>query len=424
MKTNRFKLAIIGLGYVGLPLAVEFGKKRPVIGFDINKKRVNELKSGLDETLETNKQDLEEAKQLYLTTNEDDLINANFYIIAVPTPIDKNKNPDLKPLMNASRTVGKVLKKDDIVVYESTVYPGATEEDCVPVLEKNSGLKFNKDFFCGYSPERINPGDSEHTLINIKKVTSGSTPKIANQVDALYKEIIVAGTHKAKSIRVAEAAKVIENTQRDLNVALINELAIIFNKMGIDTESVLEAAGTKWNFLPFRPGLVGGHCIGVDPYYLTHKSKKIGYKPKVILAGRNVNDSMGAHVAFQLLNTMKSKSIKLKGSNVLIMGLTFKENCSDLRNTRVVDIIYELNKYKCLVEVFDPWVDPQKALREYKIKLIEYPLLNKYDSIIIAVAHNQFKSMGPKKIHSFGKKNHILYDLKYIFPNHSVDMKL
>lgn len=424
MKEKDLKIAIIGLGYVGLPLAVEFGKIRSVIGYDINEKRINELKSGIDLTNETSKKDLSDSNQLYYTSDDKDLSESNCYIIAVPTPIDKYKRPKLKSLIQASKTVGKVLKPGDIVIYESTVYPGATEEDCVPILEKYSRLKFNQDFYCGYSPERINPGDKDHQLKNIMKVTSGSTPYIASLIDNLYKTIIVAGTHKASSIKIAEAAKVIENTQRDLNVALINELSIIFNKMGIETEAVLNAAATKWNFLPFRPGLVGGHCIGVDPYYLTYKSKKIGYNPKVILAGRRVNDGMGVYVASQTLKTMIKKSINTKGARVLILGLTFKENCSDLRNTRVVDIINELQEYECKVDVYDPWVNIFDAEKGYNISPLKFPQKNTYDTIIIAVSHDIFKKMGANKIHSFGKKIHVLYDLKYVLPADAVDLRL
>ena len=420
------QLAIIGLGYVGLPLAVEFGKKRSVVGFDINKKRIDELKSGKDFTLETTPDELHEAKYLSYTTNLDDLRACNCFIVTVPTPIDEHKCPDLTPLIKASESVGKVLKKGGIVIYESTVYPGATEEDCVPVLEKFSGLKFNQDFFCGYSPERINPGDKEHRVTTIKKVTSGSTPEIADIVDALYNEIITAGTHKASSIRVAEAAKVIENTQRDLNIALINELALIFNKMGIDTESVLLAAGSKWNFLPFRPGLVGGHCIGVDPYYLTHKAQQIGYHPEIILAGRRLNDSMGAYVVSQLVKAMMKRQIQVDGARILVMGLTFKENCPDLRNTRVVDIVKELKEYNCQVDVYDPWISTAESEHEYGITPINALPSGDgcYDGIIIAVAHHQFKEMGEKAIRALGKNAHVLYDLKYILPVDASDLRL
>lgn len=424
MHLQDLKLAIIGLGYVGLPLAVEFGKKRPVIGFDINPKRIDELKSLRDVTLETTEDELRDAKFLSYATNPDDLKEANCFIVTVPTPIDSFKRPDLTPLIKASETLGKVLKQGDIVIYESTVYPGATEEDCVPVLEKYSGLTFNQDFFCGYSPERINPGDKEHRVTTIKKVTSGSTPEIADLVDGLYNEIIIAGTHKAESIKVAEAAKVIENTQRDLNIALINELAIIFNKMKIDTQAVLEAAGSKWNFLPFRPGLVGGHCIGVDPYYLTYKAQAIGYNPEIILAGRRMNDGMGAYVVSQFIKSMMKKRIQIEGSKILIMGLTFKENCPDIRNTRVVDIIAELHDYNCEVNVYDPWVDAQLAHNEHGIELIQKPKLNTYDGIILAVAHQQFRDMGAPAIRELGKRLHVLYDLKHVVTAKNSDLRL
>jgi UDP-N-acetyl-D-galactosamine dehydrogenase len=424
MNQQEIKLAIIGLGYVGLPLAVEFGRKRAVVGFDINQKRINELKSGHDFTLETTAEELAAEKMLAYTTNIDDLRTCNCFIVTVPTPIDEYKRPDLTPLIKASETVGKVLKKGDIVIYESTVYPGATEEDCVPVLEKFSGLKFNADFFCGYSPERINPGDKEHRVTTIKKVTSGSTPEIADLVDALYNEIITAGTHKAESIKVAEAAKVIENTQRDLNIALINELALIFNRMGIDTEAVLKAAGSKWNFLPFRPGLVGGHCIGVDPYYLTHKAQAIGYHPEIILAGRRLNDSMGNYVVAQMVKAMTKKRIHVDGARVLVMGLAFKENCPDLRNTRVVDIVAELKDYNCQVDVYDPWVAVEDAEHEYGITPIAAPNAGTYDAIILAVAHHQFKSMGAANIRNLGKPTSIVYDLKYLLQVTESDLRL
>lgn len=429
MNTNNFKsahlkLAIIGLGYVGLPLAIEFGKKRRVVGFDINQRRVDELKSGQDHTLEANPEELAAAKHLSYTTDLEDLRTCNCYIVTVPTPIDEHRQPDLTPLIKASQTIGKVLKVGDIVIYESTVYPGATEEDCVPVLEKFSSLTFNQDFFAGYSPERINPGDKEHRVTTIKKVTSGSTPEIADLVDALYNEIITAGTHKAPSIKVAEAAKVIENTQRDINIALINELALIFNKMGIDTEAVLQAAGSKWNFLPFRPGLVGGHCIGVDPYYLTHKAQAVGYHPEIILAGRRLNDNMGAYVANQLIKAMIKRRIQIEGARVLVMGLTFKENCPDLRNTRVVDIIAELKEYNCALDVYDPWVTAEETEHEYHFSPIAQPEQGVYDGIILAVAHHQFKTMGVDAIRALGTQNHILYDLKYIFPAEASDLRL
>lgn len=421
---SEIKLAIIGLGYVGLPLAVEFGKLRSVVGFDINQKRIGELAAGHDFTLETEPAELQAAKHLSFSTQLDDLRACNCYIVTVPTPIDEHKRPDLTPLIKASETVGKVLKKGDLVIYESTVYPGCTEEDCVPVLENFSGLKFNQDFYCGYSPERINPGDKEHRVTTIKKVTSGSTPEIADLVDALYKQIILAGTHKAPCIKVAEAAKVIENTQRDVNIALINELALIFNKLGIDTEAVLQAAGTKWNFLPFRPGLVGGHCIGVDPYYLTHKAESIGYHPEIILAGRRLNDSMGAYAVTQLVKAMTQRRIHVQGARVLVMGLTFKENCPDLRNTRVVDIVKELADYNVQADVFDPWANAAEAQHEYGITPVQQPAAGAYDAIIIAVAHHQFKAMGPVAIRALGKPEHVLYDLKYLLPAAYSDLRL
>ena len=421
---SDLKLAIIGLGYVGLPLAIEFGKNRLVVGFDINQVRVEELKSGQDHTLECTPKEIAAAKYLSYTTALEDLHDCNCFIVTVPTPIDKHKQPDLTPLVKASETIGKVLKVGDIVIYESTVYPGATEEDCVPVLEKFSGLTVNRDFFAGYSPERINPGDKEHRVTSIKKVTSGSSPEIADVVDALYNEIITAGTHKAPSIKVAEAAKVIENTQRDINIALINELALIFEKMGIDTEAVLQAAGSKWNFLPFRPGLVGGHCIGVDPYYLTHKAQAVGYHPEIILAGRRLNDNMGVYVANQLIKAMIKHSIQIEVSRILVMGLTFKENCPDLRNTRVVDIIAELQDYNCTVDVYDPWVSMVKAEYEYGITPLTLPAQGSYDGIVIAVAHQQFKEMGVEAIRALGKPNHVLYDLKYLFSAEATDLRL
>ncbi|MBE0508387.1 MAG: Vi polysaccharide biosynthesis UDP-N-acetylglucosamine C-6 dehydrogenase TviB [Marinospirillum sp.] len=418
------KLAVIGLGYVGLPLAVEFGKKRPVVGFDINTGRIAELQSGHDHTLEVDDDELKEAGQLAFTADVEALSECNCFIVTVPTPIDAYKRPDLTPLIKASEMLGKVLKKGDIVIYESTVYPGATEEDCVPVLERVSGLTYNQDFFCGYSPERINPGDKEHRVTTIKKVTSGSNPEIAEVVDALYREIIIAGTHKASSIRVAEAAKVIENTQRDVNIALINELALIFNKMGIDTESVLEAAGTKWNFLPFRPGLVGGHCIGVDPYYLTHKAQSIGYHPEMILAGRRINDGMGQYVVSQLVKAMLKKRIHVDGAKVLILGLAFKENCPDLRNTRVVDIVTELREYGVQVDIYDPWVDPNEAQEEYGLSLVTHPEQSAYEGVILAVAHHQFKDLGAEGIRQLCKSEAVLYDLKYVLKAEEADLRL
>ena len=418
------KLAIIGLGYVGLPLAVEFAKKRSVVGFDINQARIDALKTGHDATLEVSDEELAEATGLSYSANLQDLAACNTYIVTVPTPIDEHKQPDLTPLVKASETIGKVLKKGDIVIYESTVYPGATEEDCVPVLEKFSGLKFNVDFYAGYSPERINPGDKEHRVSTIKKVTSGSTPEVAELVDQLYRQIIVVGTHKAESIKVAEAAKVIENTQRDVNIALINELAIIFNKMGIDTEAVLQAAGSKWNFLPFRPGLVGGHCIGVDPYYLTHKAQSIGYHPEIILAGRRLNDGMGAYVVSQLVKAMLKRRITVEGARVLVMGLTFKENCPDLRNTRIVDIVKELGEYNIQADVYDPWVDVAEAQHEYGLTPIDKPEPGAYDAIIVGVAHQQFKDMGAEAIRALGKQEHVVYDLKYVMPRKAADLRL
>ena len=418
------KIALIGLGYVGLPLAVEFGKKREVIGFDINKDRIAQLEKGIDSTLEIIKRELKSAVYLSFTTNTDDLKDCSIFIITVPTPIDKHKRPDLTFLESSSVTVGSVIKKGDIVIYESTVYPGATEEVCVPILEQQSGLIFNKDFYCGYSPERINPGDKKHRIVNIKKVTAGSTPNIATEVDELYQEIIIAGTHKASSIKVAEAAKVIENTQRDLNIALINELALIFKKLNIDTESVLEAAGTKWNFLPFRPGLVGGHCIGDDPYYLTHKANEAGYYPEMILAGRRLNDNMGSYVADQVSKLMTKKHIHIADANVLVMGLTFKENCPDHRNTRVIDLVEELKSFNCNVDVYDPWINKIQAAHEYKIQPIDKPIQGKYDAIVIAVAHDEFKSLTEKQIRSYGKSNHVLYDIKYLLKANQSDGRL
>ena len=424
MQIQDVKLAVVGLGYVGLPLAVEFGKKRQVLGFDINQRRVAELKEGRDHTLEVEPAELAEAVHLSFSSEAEHLAQSNVYIVTVPTPIDEYKQPDLTPLVRASETIGKVLKRGDIVIYESTVYPGATEEQCVPVLERVSGLRFNEDFFAGYSPERINPGDKAHRVSTIKKVTSGSTPEVADLVDALYGQIIVAGTHKAPSIRVAEAAKVIENTQRDVNIALINELALIFNKLGIDTQAVLEAAGTKWNFLPFRPGLVGGHCIGVDPYYLTHKAQSIGYHPEIILAGRRLNDSMGGYVVSQLVKGMTKRRIQVQGSKVLVMGLTFKENCPDLRNTRVVDIVQELAEYSIDVDVYDPWVDAEEAKHEYGLDLVSSPAAGSYDGIILAVAHEQFVAMGSQAIRALGKAEHVLYDLKYVLSAEESDLRL
>jgi UDP-N-acetyl-D-galactosamine dehydrogenase len=418
------KLAVVGLGYVGLPLAIEFGKHRSVVGFDINESRIDALKGGHDSTLEVSDDELAGSKYISYSSSLEDVKGCNVFIVTVPTPIDQYKQPDLTPLIKASESIGKILKKGDLVIYESTVYPGATEEDCVPVLERYSGLRFNVDFFAGYSPERINPGDKEHRVTTIKKVTSGSTPEVADLVDTLYSQIITAGTHKASSIKVAEAAKVIENTQRDLNIALINELAIIFNKMGIDTQAVLEAAGTKWNFLPFRPGLVGGHCIGVDPYYLTHKAQSIGYHPEIILAGRRLNDSMGAYVVSQLVKEMLKKRIHVDNAKVLIMGLAFKENCPDIRNTRIVDIVHELAEYNIAVDICDPWVDDQEARHEYKIGLTDAPAPGTYDAIVLAVAHDEFRAMGAEKIRALGKPEHVLYDLKYLLERDQSDIRL
>jgi UDP-N-acetyl-D-galactosamine dehydrogenase len=424
LSLRKCRIGVVGLGYVGLPLAVEFGRHFHTVGFDVKPKRIAELKAGKDSTLETTRADLKSAHRLTFTTDLKDLKPCRVYIVTVPTPIDNYKRPDLTPLIKASETVGKVLKKGDVVIYESTVYPGCTEEVCVPVLEKHSGLKFNKDFFAGYSPERINPGDKEHRLTSIKKITSGSTPEAAEFVNALYGAIIKAGTHKASSIRVAEAAKVIENTQRDVNIALINELALIFNRLGIDTEEVLKAAGTKWNFLPFRPGLVGGHCIGVDPYYLTHKAQEIGYHPEMILAGRRLNDNMAIYVAGEVLRRMTHRRIHVKGSRVLVMGMTFKENCPDVRNSKVVDVIRELEKFGAAVDVYDPWVDSAEAHHEYGLRPVKTPRKRGYDAIVMAVAHEEFRRMGLSKIRALGKREHVLYDIKYVFGVNEVDGRL
>jgi len=414
-------IAIIGLGYVGLPLAIEFGKIRSVIGFDTNKARINSLISGIDTTLETTRKELEDATKLIFTDILEDLKECKLFIVTVPTPIDKHQKPDLDHLKKASESIGSILKKGDIVIYESTVYPGATEEVCVPILEKISGLNFNKDFYCGYSPERINPGDKKHRLTTIKKITSGSTKEAARIIDNLYKEIITAGTYQTNSIKIAEAAKVIENTQRDVNIALINELSLIFNKLNIDTESVLEAAGTKWNFLPFRPGLVGGHCIGVDPYYLTFKAIEAGFKPEMILAGRKINDEMGFIIVDKVSELMINKGISLKNSNVLIMGLTFKENCPDIRNTKVVDLVNKFHALGCNVDVFDPWVNNEEARNEYDIELVSYPAKGKYDAVLLAVAHDKFKDISFQQIKSFGKATYVLYDIKYLLSSDVVD---
>ena len=421
---NNTRIAIIGLGYVGLPLAVEFGTLYKTIGYDINKDRIKELLGGFDSTKEVDSDDIKKSTMLSYVGDIEKIRNCNIFIITVPTPIDDLNAPDLKPLISATEEVGKIIKKNDIVIYESTVYPGVTEEECVPILENKSNLIFNKDFFCGYSPERINPGDKKHRIASIKKVTSGSTVEVANKVDELYKKIIIAGTHKAKSIKVAEAAKVIENTQRDVNIALINELAIICNKLNIDTEEVLEAAGTKWNFLPFRPGLVGGHCIGVDPYYLSHKAINIGYNPEVILAGRKINDSMGVYIVEQIKQLMHKKTITFTNTNVLIMGLTFKENCPDIRNTLVVDLINKFIESSFNVEVFDPLVNNNEAFLDYGISPIDSPAKGKYDVIVIAVAHDEFKKMSVSDIKAFGKKEHVLYDVKYLLNSKDVDGRL
>ncbi|MDE1892790.1 MAG: Vi polysaccharide biosynthesis UDP-N-acetylglucosamine C-6 dehydrogenase TviB [Pseudomonadota bacterium] len=418
------RIAIIGLGYVGLPLAVEFGKRYDTTGFDINVNRVNELRSGNDSTLEVDPPELAASARLRFSAERDDIADSSVYIVTVPTPIDQAKRPDLTPLIKASEMLGHVLRAGDIVVYESTVYPGCTEEVCVPILERVSGLVFNRDFFAGYSPERINPGDKQHRVTNILKVTSGSTPEVADFVDRLYRSIITAGTHKASSIKVAEAAKVIENTQRDLNIALVNDLAKLFNKLGIDTLEVLQAAGTKWNFLPFRPGLVGGHCISVDPYYLTHKAQEIGHHPDVILAGRRTNDSMGDYIAGEVIRLLVCKQINPVRARILVLGLAFKENCPDLRNTRVVDIVTALRGYNAQVEIHDPWVDAAAAMHEYGIELIDPPAPASYDAVIVAVGHRQFAELGATGIRAFGKPASVLYDVKYVLPREAVDGRL
>lgn len=421
---EKVNIGVLGLGYVGLPLAVEFGKQIPTIGLDINQARVDELKSGRDSSLEVEPDELATATQLKFTADPADLSACNFYIVTVPTPIDRHKQPDLSPLIGASRMLGKLLKKGDIAVFESTVYPGATEEVCVPLMEEISGLKFNRDFFVGYSPERINPGDKEHRLTTIRKITSGSTPEVAEIVDQLYRRIIRAGTHKASSIRVAEAAKVIENTQRDVNIALINELALIFNRLGIDTLEVLEAAGSKWNFLPFRPGLVGGHCIGVDPYYLTHKAQAIGYQPEIILAGRRINDGMGAYVVSEVVKLMIKKHLQIAGGKVLILGLTFKENCPDLRNTRVVDIVKEFRSYDTEVDVYDPWISPTEAEHEYNITPVTELQECHYDALVLAVAHREFVAIGAEQLRRYCKPEGVLYDVKHVFATNETDGRL
>ena len=425
MNMNEIKIGLIGLGYVGLPLAVEFGKKYKTLGFDINEKRINELRKHIDITLECSSEELKESSGLYYSYDVEDLKECNVFIVTVPTPIDKYKRPDLTPLVNASKLLGSIIKTGDIIIYESTVYPGATEEDCVPKLEQGSGLLLNRDFFVGYSPERINPGDKEHRVTSIKKVTSGSTPEAAEFVDNLYSSIITAGTHKAPSIKVAEAAKVIENTQRDLNIALINELSIIFNKLNIDTEEVLLAAGTKWNFLPFRPGLVGGHCIGVDPYYLTHKAQEIGYNPEVILAGRRINDNMAVYVSSQLVKEMIKKGVLVNNANVLILGLSFKENCPDIRNTKVIDIYSELKEYNINVDIYDPWASKDEVMKEYGISMLpSIPKVNKYEGIIFAVAHDEFKAFTSDDINDIRTSNGVIYDLKYILDKSLSDIRL
>lgn len=424
LRLDEVKIGIIGLGYVGLPLAVEFARKFPVAGLDISTARITELRDGRDSSLEVSPEDLAAATNLSYTDQPTDLQDCNVFVVTVPTPIDGHKNPDLRPLIAASRTVGGLIGAGDVVIFESTVYPGATEEDCIPIIEQTSGLVLNRDFYAGYSPERINPGDREHRVTAIQKVTSGSTPEAADFVDALYGSIIVAGTHKASSIKVAEAAKVIENTQRDVNIALVNELSLIFDRLGIDTEEVLKAAGTKWNFLPFRPGLVGGHCIGVDPYYLTHKAQAIGYHPAMILAGRRINDGMGEHIASTIVKLLLSRNLSVNGGKALIFGLAFKENCPDLRNTRVVDIVAELQSYGMAVDVYDPWVDPGEAAAEYRLRPVNRPEPGAYDALILAVGHRQFTEMGITGIRALGKPNAIVYDVKYLFPADQTDGRL
>jgi len=424
IKLEDVRIGVIGLGYVGLPLAVEFGKQFPTMGLDVNAERIAELKNGADSSLEVEPEELKSAEKLSYTLLPEDLKDCNVYIVTVPTPIDQHKRPDLSPLIGASQMLGALVSPGDVAIYESTVYPGATEEVCVPIIEELSGLAFNRDFFVGYSPERINPGDKEHRVVNIKKVTSGSTPEVADFVDSLYRQIITAGTHKASSVKVAEAAKVIENTQRDVNIALINELALIFNRLGIDTQEVLDAAGSKWNFLPFRPGLVGGHCIGVDPYYLTHKAQEIGYHPEMILAGRRINDGMGSYVVAEVIKLMIKNQLPVAGSRVLIMGLTFKENCPDLRNTRVVDMIEEFKAYQAEVDVYDPWVVPAEAIREYGVEPIKELKENSYSAVLLAVAHRQFVDMGVEKLRSLCQADGILYDIKHTLPKAETDGRL
>jgi len=420
----KTRIAMIGLGYVGLPLAVAFGRIQPVVGFDVNARRIAELKDGIDHTREVEPNELAEATELSFTDRLEDIADCNVYIVTVPTPIDRYKRPDLSPLIGASKTIGQVLKKGDVVIYESTVYPGATEDDCVPVLEDTSGLTFNRDFFAGYSPERINPGDKEHRVADIMKVTAGSTPEAGTFIDALYCRVIKAGTHLAPAIRVAEAAKVIENTQRDVNIALVNELAMLFNKMGVDTQAVLEAAATKWNFLPFKPGLVGGHCIGVDPYYLTQKAQEIGYHPEMILAGRRTNDGMGEYVAAQIVQLMTKHRVQVVDSKVLILGLTFKENCPDLRNTRVVDVVHHLEQYNVDVHIHDPWADVEEAREEYGLELDPAPAQGAFDAVVIAVAHNDFRQLGAEGIRALTRDNGIVYDIKHLLGRDEVDGRL
>ena len=421
---NTPRICVIGQGYVGLPLAVEFGKHYPTIGFDIKQDRINQLKQGVDSTLECSSEELAESKHISFSFTLSEIEDCNVYIVTVPTPIDKYKTPDLTPLFKASEMIGKIIKQGDYVIYESTVYPGATEEDCIPLIEKHSGLKLNEDFFAGYSPERINPGDKEHRVTNILKVTSGSTPEAATYIDSLYKSIITAGTHKASSIRVAEAAKVIENTQRDVNIALVNELSLIFDKMGIDTLEVLEAAGTKWNFLPFRPGLVGGHCIGVDPYYLTHKAQSVGFHPEMILSGRRINDNMSRHIAEKVLRLMTKKKIQVVDSKILVMGLTFKENCPDIRNTKVTDVIADLSSFHANVDIYDPWASAAEVKHEYGLQLTEALKENHYDAVIITVGHDQIREMGISAIRKLCKTNNVIFDVKYLFDKNEVDDRL
>jgi UDP-N-acetyl-D-glucosamine/UDP-N-acetyl-D-galactosamine dehydrogenase len=424
LSLRKCRIAVVGLGYVGLPLAVEFGKRFETFGFDVKPERIAQLRAGRDTTLEVTREELKSASQLSFTTELADLKRCRVFIVTVPTPIDSYKRPDLTPLVRASESVGKVLRRGSIVIYESTVYPGCTEEVCVPILERESGLKFNQDFFAGYSPERINPGDKEHRLTTIRKVTSGSTPEVAELVDKLYASIVKAGTHRASSIRVAEAAKVIENTQRDVNIALINELALIFNRLNIDTEEVLAAAGSKWNFLPFKPGLVGGHCIGVDPYYLTHKAQEIGYHPEMILAGRRLNDNMALYVATQIMQRMTAKRIHVKGARVLVLGATFKENCPDVRNSKVIDVIRELTKHGARVDVHDPWADAAEVRHEYGLKLTRELKRNYYDVAVLAVAHRQFRELGARGVRRLCRRPHVLYDVKHLFPAAQVDGRL